>query len=127
MNKKSILIIIGIVIVVVGVVLVIMKLTTSNTIEITHEETRGVPYTWDYEIEYESIVRFVKKYNLNKNNTSKGGTDKYNYVFKGLKKGSTAVTFKKLDYYTGETVSEEHMYLIVDGRKNISLLAVPKE
>ena len=127
MNKKLVLIIISIVIVLIGVVLVILKLTSSNTIEITRTESQGVPYNWECEIEDSTIVEYVKKYDLDKNKKTKGGSHRINYVFKGIKKGTTKVIFKKVDYYSGEIVSEEEITLKVNVRKDISLVVIPKE
>ena len=127
MNKKVLLIIVGIVLVVlIGIVLLIV-FNTPNQIEITREETRGVPYKWEFEIDDDSIVKFVKSYSLDKNMKTKGGTENINYVFKGLKKGTTKVIFRKVDLHSGEIVSEDTINFRVDARKHISLLAIPTE
>ena len=127
MNKKMVLIIIGIVLIIVGIIVLLIVFNTPNEIEITRNETRGIPYKYEYEIEDESIVKLVKSYNLDKDDKRKGGTDRINYVFTGLKKGTTKVIFKKIDLYSGEIATQETITFKVDARKNISLLAVPKE
>ena len=79
----------------------------SKELELTYHTNSGVPYEWRYEIEDKSIAKFVKKYTLSEEKNVDGGKIDINYVFKGLKKGKTNITFK---------------YVNVDNHKNISLI-----
>ena len=104
MSKKKVLIwtIVG----VVAVVLIILSSTIStlkeNTlskkIEITKKINAGIAYEWRYEIEDSSIIECSEIYVLNDENTNgKVGAPVYrNYVFRGLKKGTTKVIFRKV-------------------------------
>ncbi len=74
-----------------------------KVLELTYEINAGIPFKWEYEIEDESIVKFVKSYVLKDENTgAKAGASVYtNYVFEGLKEGTTTITFKTVSI-TGE-------------------------
>lgn len=99
------------------------KNDSSKKIELTYKSTAGIPYEWKFEIEDESIVQFVKSYELKSDSKGPidGGTVYTNYVFKGLKKGKTTITFKYISL-DGDDVMEEHKNtFIVDSNLNISL------
>lgn len=126
MMKKEIYVGIGIIALI--ILLVILKLFVlddgSKKIELTYKTNGGVPYEWKYEIEDESIVEFVKKYEVeNKNNEDMVGAPiAYNYVFKGLKKGTTKIIFKYVSITDGTVDQEETHTVKVDSNKNISLV-----
>lgn len=67
----------------------------SKTSEIIYKVNAGIPFRWEYKIEDESIVKFVKKYvSRNDNIGAISGAPIYtNYVFEGLKKGQTKIYF----------------------------------
>lgn len=117
------LFIIGVIIGYLSVSLFIDK--SSRQIELTQKTNAGVPYEWEYEIEDENIVKFVKKYTVeaNKNETLSGGAISINYVFKGNKKGVTTVTFKYRNVTTDKVEKEAVYKLKVDKYKRISLIA----
>ena len=100
----------------------------SKQIEFTYSMNAGIPYRWDYEIEDESIVSFVKSYILEDNNKDGmvGAKVSTNYVFKGLKEGVTTVTFNYVDLSQPDTpvVKKEVHTLRVDKNLNISLNAL---
>ncbi len=102
--------------------------TDSNQIEFTYTINGGVPYKWEYEIEDESIVSFVKDYILEDKNVDGlvGAPVSTNYVFKGVEEGVTTVTFKYIDLTKSDTpvIKKEVHKLKVDKDKNISLLAL---
>ncbi len=100
----------------------------SKQIEFTYTMNAGIPYRWDYEIEDESIVSFVKSYVLEDNNKDGvvGASVSTNYVFKGLKEGVTNVTFKYVDLSKEGTpvVKKEVHKLRVDKDLSIALNAL---
>lgn len=66
-------------------------------LELTYEINAGIPFRWEYEILDNSVVEFVRSYVLKDENEERlitGGPVYTNYVFKGLKEGSTTITFK---------------------------------
>lgn len=97
---------------------------SSRQIELTQKTNAGVPYEWEYEIENENIVKFVKKYTIevNKNEQLEGGALSVNYVFKGNKKGITTVTFRYRNITTNKVEKESVYKLKVDKYKRISLI-----
>lgn len=101
--------------------------SSSNQIEFTYSVNGGVPYEWEYKIEDESIVSFVKSYVVEDKNVDGivGAPISTNYVFKGLKEGITTVTFKYISLAENERVvrSEKHL-LKVDKDGNIALQAI---
>ena len=117
-------IIVGIILVL-GLCVYIYIDNKSRTIEFTVETNGGVPYEWEYEIEDQSIVKYVETKEIeNKNDGSLvGGLIKYNFVFKGIKKGTTKITLKYVSVVTGEIDKKEEYKVKVDTFKNISLLA----
>lgn len=95
----------------------------SKELELTIKINAGIPYKWEYEIKDKNIVSFVKKYVVedeNKNGIS-GAPIYTNYVFKGLKEGSTLITFKLKNITSNKIEKIEEYYVIVDNEKNISL------
>ena len=125
MNKKSLFIIIlAILFVVIGVI--IFNTSGSKELELTYQTNGGVPYEWRYEIADESIVEFIRSYvvdNQNVDNTV-GAPISTNYVFKGLKKGTTSITFKYVNVVDGTISKEEKHTIKVDSYKNISLVVL---
>jgi hypothetical protein len=97
----------------------------SKELELTYSTNGGVPYEWEYEIADESIVKFVKNKNINKETELvEGGRVDINYVFKGLKEGKTTITFKYVNIIDGTIDKEEKNTVRVDKNKNISLVAI---
>jgi predicted secreted protein len=114
--KKKVIIGIGIVIlltIIIFAVIYFLNKNNSHEFKISVETNGGVPVEWQYEIEDESIVEFVKKYvseDKNKNGMV-GAPMTINYVFKGLKDGTTTITFKYVSI-TDDTVYEEKKYIV---------------
>ena len=126
MNKY---IIIGICVIVIGVLayIFIPKSNDSKKLELTYEINAGIPFKWVYEIEDPSIAQFVESYVLKDENTGgKVGASVYrNYVFKGLKEGSTTITFKEISITDeSDIVKEEKTNVRVDKDLNISIVAI---
>ena len=97
---------------------------SSKEFELTYKINAGIPFRWEYEIEDESVVEFVKSYVIrNDNKGGKVGAPIYtNYVFKGLKKGETVITFKFVNFTENRVDKEEEHRVIVDDDLNISLV-----
>ena len=130
MNKK-ILIILGIIILLIIVVVVILinKDNDGKRIELTYKSNGGVPFKWEYTIEDPTIVEFVKSYELkNENKGAIVGAPIYtNYVFKGLKEGTTKVIFKYVSITDGHVAKEEVNTMQVDKNKNIAIVVYAGE
>ena len=131
---KKILILITIIIILIMVIISIIKTISikkesSKKLELTYEINAGIPFKWEVVIEDESIVKLDRVYVLKDENTGgKVGASVYrNYVFKGLKKGTTTVTFKYVNFTTNESFEEHKHTMKVDDDLNISLVAIPTE
>ncbi len=129
MNKKVIL---GIGIIIVAIIFIAIKFIIPNVsgskeLELTYKTNGGVPYKWEYKIEDESIVKLVKTKNITskKDKNLSGGPVYINYIFKGLKKGKTTITFKYVSIIDGSVDKEDIVTVKVDNNKNISLVAIP--
>lgn len=125
MNKK-LFIGLGIIIIGIAIALIVVFYPSkegSKTIELSYKSNGGVPYKWEYTIEDTSIVQIEKTYVLEDTNVDGrvGGPIITNYVFKGLKEGTTTVTFKYVSIVDGSVDKEEVNTLKVDKNKNISL------
>ena len=132
--NKVVMIIISVV-VLLGVGLLVYKFVSKDKpedpkqknpkeLEIMKDISAGIPYKWEVEIEDESIVEFVKSYVVQDDNTDgKVGAKVYtNYVFKGLKEGSTNIVFKFVNFTNNIVDSEDKYPVHVDKDLNISLI-----
>ena len=132
--NKVVMIIISVV-VLLGVGLLVYKLVYKDKpedpkqknpkeLEIMKDISAGIPYKWEVEIEDDSIVEFVKSYVVQDDNTDgKVGAKIYtNYVFKGLKEGSTNSVFKFVNFTNNIVDSEDKYPVHVDKDLNISLI-----
>ena len=129
MNKK---VMIGIGIIFFYVLFVVLKIvipsmTGSKELELTYKTNGGVPYKWEYKIEDESIVEFVKTKDITSESDKEltGGPVYINYIFKGLKEGKTTIIFKYINITDNSIEKEEKVEVKVDKYKNISLIANP--
>ena len=124
--KKIIFIILFIIGLILGLTACLIN-NEEKTLELTYNTNGGVPYEWKYEIEDKNIVEFVKSYEVENNNNMVGSPISINYVFKGLKKGTTTITFKYVNITDGTIEKEEKLNIKVDKNKNISLVANIKD
>lgn len=127
-KKIAILLLIFIII---GGVYIAMKYIDNDhkKLEITKDINAGIPFRWEYEIEDPTTVEFVKSYVVSDENKGGkvGGKVSTNYVFKGLKKGQTTITFKYVRF-TENIIEKEEKYTVkVDNNLNISLVAIPND
>jgi predicted secreted protein len=129
MNKK---VMIGIGIIFFSALFVVLKIvipsmTGSKELELTYKTNGGVPYKWEYKIEDESIVEFVKTKDITSESDKEltGGPVYINYIFKGLKEGKTTIIFKYINITDNSIEKEEKVEVKVDKYKNISLIANP--
>ena len=115
-----------IVLIIICIFAYILTNQNSKQLELTYKISAGIPYKWEYSIEDESVVGFVKSYVIkDENKGGKVGAPIYtNYVFKGLKKGTTTITFKFINITNDNVESEEQHKIKVDEYGNISLIAV---
>lgn len=129
MNYKVIIVIILIIVIFSFVFFKVIKRHNPKELELTYDISAGIPFKWEFEIEDESIVSFVRSYVIRDDNKGGivGAKIYRNYVFKGLKKGTTTITFKMVSITHEETSREEKNQVIVDDDLNISLVAIPKE
>lgn len=127
MNK--IILISLIIIIIIGTLFIILKTKkpikeSSKQLELTYKINAGIPFKWEYAIENPKIVKFVKSYVVKDENKGAivGAPVYTNYVFKGLKEGTTTITFKYVNFTEG-TITEERKHTVkVDENNNISLV-----
>ena len=129
MNKK---VMIGIGIIFFSALFIVLKIvipstTGSKELELTYKTNGGVPYKWEYKIEDESIVEFVKTKDITSESDKEltGGPVYINYIFKGLKEGKTTIIFKYINITDNSIEKEEKLEVKVDKYKNISLIVNP--
>jgi len=130
MNKK-ILLGLGIILIAIITSLIIIflpKKEGSKTIELSYKTNGGVPYKWEYSIEDSSVVKLEKTYVVEDKNKDGmvGAPIITNYVFKGLKEGTSKVIFKYVSIVDGSIDKEEVNTLKVDKNNNISLVTESK-
>ncbi len=129
MNKKVMVCISIILVVTLLMVLkvIIPSISGNKELELTYKSNGGVPYKWEYKIEDESIVKFVRTKDITSKEDKKldGGPVYTNYIFKGLKQGKTTITFKYTNIVDGSVDKEEKLTVKVDKYKNISLKLIP--
>ena len=114
MKRFYLLILITVLVIALVVISVVFKKEEKNddkTLKIAVQTNGGVPYKWEYEIEDESIIKYVKTKEIeNDNKDGKVGAKVVlEFHFKGLKKGSTTIKLKYVSI-TDNTVAEENVY-----------------
>ena len=126
MKKLVIILSIILVFIIVGIIILLNCGEKNKQLELTYTTNGGVPYKWEYEISDNSIIEFVKSYEIENQNKDGmvGAPISTNYVFKGLKKGKTTITFRYISIIDGSISKEEIVNVKVDKNKNISLLAL---
>lgn len=124
MNKKLIIILTSLICILSITAIILFNVDEGKTLEITVTTNGGVPYSWQYEIEDEEIVKFVKKYTIEGDASLDGGTVSINFVFEGLKEGKTIVKLKYVNV-KDNSIEKEKVYSVkVDKLKNISLSVI---
>ena len=105
------------------------KEENPKELELTYEINAGIPFRWEYEIEDESVVKFVKSYVVRDENTGgKVGASVYtNYVFESVKPGTTTIKFKYVNFADNYVSGERKHVINVDNDLNISLVKEDKE
>lgn len=130
MNKKLLIGLITITIVlIIAIIVVVLNIKSSKQLELTYDINAGIPFKWEVEVEDESIVKYVKNYVVEDENKGGlvGGRITRNYVFEGLKEGTTTISFKYV-YFTENRVEKEEKHTVkVDKDLNISLVGIPVE
>ncbi len=108
---------------------IVEKKESPDILELTYKINAGIPFKWEWEIEDESVVAFVKSYVVKDENVGAiAGAPVYtNYVFKGIKQGQTKVTFKYINISDSEISKEEKHYINVDENNKISLIKSSNE
>ena len=89
-NKKTI-IIVGIILVILAVFIVLINSKKVN--EVVLKTKGGVSYLWEYMIENDGIIELEEKESEEKTRNVIGGEKEQHFVFKGLKEGTTTITF----------------------------------
>ena len=128
---RSFVVLVIIVLIIVGISFFVFKSknikkeVNSKELEITYELNAGIPFKWTVEIEDESIVEYVRSYVVrddNKKGALTGASVYTNYVFKGLKEGTTSITFKLVNFADNYVSREEVHKVNVDSEGNITLI-----
>ena len=131
MNKKKLIGIAIIIFLIISVLIIriVSKNDSSKQLELTYDINAGIPFRWEVEVEDESIVKYVKNYVVEDENKGGlvGGKISRNYVFKGLKEGTTTITFKYVNFTENRVEKEEKHTVKVDKDLNISLVGIPVE
>ena len=101
-----------------------VKRLSKKRIILTYKISAGIPFKWDFEIKDESIVKFVKQYQVKKKTKKNicGGPIYTNYVFEGLKEGKTEIIFKFIRIDDNSIESKEVTKVLVDEKNNISIV-----
>ena len=133
--KIKIIICILIIIVVCISIFIIKHFNNKNNEPIKHEDIKkgrlelvysinaGIPFKWVYEIGDEDIVQFEESYQIRNDNTDgrSGGAIDTKYVFKGIKEGTTTITFKYMNI-DGALEKEIIHHVSVDKDNNVTLI-----
>ena len=93
--------------------------TSSN--EIVLNTNGGVPYVWEYEIEDASIINIDKVEDKELNPGTNGGVIEKHYYFKGMKKGTTTITFNYNDTRDNKIKETKKYKVIVDKNLNVKI------
>ena len=127
---NKIVILLLVIILIGGIYMIIKHIDNGHKkLEITRQINAGIPFRWEYEIEDPTVVEFVKSYVIENDNKGGkvGGKISTNYVFKGLKKGSTKIKFNYVHFTENKVDSTDEFTVRVDDNLNISIVALPQE
>jgi len=97
--------------------------TKKGRLELVYSINAGIPFKWLYVIGDEDIVQFEESYQIRNENTDgrSGGAIDTKYVFKGIKEGTTTITFKYMNL--DGTLEEEIIHHVsVDKDNNVTLI-----
>ena len=129
------IVIIGLFVILVGVLCFIFKdslfnkkISNPKQLELIYEINAGIPFKWEYEIEDESIVKFVKSYVVkDENKGALVGAPVYTkYVFESVKPGTTTIKFKYVNFVDNYISGEKKHVVRVDKDLNISIVREDK-
>lgn len=95
----------------------------KGRVELVYKINAGIPFKWIYEIEDESIVKFEESYQIRNDNIDgrSGGAIETKYVFKGIKEGTTTITFKYVSI-DGDKLYEEYKHVVKVDKDNNAIL-----
>ena len=115
---------------IIAIKLVMPTIKDTKELELTYELNAGIPFKRIFEIEDPTIVEFVRSYVLKDENVNGivGASVYTNYVFKGLKEGTTTITFKVISITDeNDVMSEDKNIVKVDQEGNITLIKNEQE
>ena len=94
---------------------------SDKELSLVYSSNGGVPYTWEYEIDDETVLTKSNEYIVkDENRDGRVGAPVYTkYVFKGLKAGKTKLSFKYKSFVTGEVAKSEVFNVTVN--KDLSI------
>ena len=94
---------------------------SDKELSLVYSSNGGVPYTWEYEIDDETVLTKSNEYIVkDENRDGRVGAPVYTkYVFKGLKAGETKLSFKYKSFVTGEVAKSEVFNVTVN--KDLSI------
>ena len=94
---------------------------SDKELSLVYSSNGGVPYTWEYEIDDETVLTKSNEYIVkDENRDGRVGAPVYTkYVFKGLKAGETKLSFKYKSFVTGEVAKLELFNVTVN--KDLSI------
>lgn len=126
--KKGIIILITVFVVFLILIIIFLNTRSSKYFELTYKLNAGIPFRWEYEVLDESVVSLFKSYVVRNDNKGAivGAPIFTKYVFKGLKKGKTTIIFRFINITNGRISREEKYSIIVDSKKNITLVDFKK-
>ena len=103
------------------------KKENKNLLDITYNESSGIPFKWEYEIEDNTICEFAKT--ISKVEKTKepicGGKVDTHFLFKGLKQGTTKIIFKYVNF-ADNYLSEINTYTI-EVKEDLKPIIINKE
>ena len=128
MNKSVLIGIIVVLLLAIIVSLIVFKpkvFKNTKELELTYKMSAGIPFKRVIEIEDESIIELVKSYvSKDENAGGKVGAPVYmTYVFKGLKEGTTTITYKEVNIDdSNDAMSVDKNIVTVDKDGNIKIM-----
>ena len=124
MKRKIIFSLIAIVLVSTLTILCFVFRKDSKIFEIKQVTNGGVPYTWEYTIEDNSIISYVETVTEEKDVDLDGGIVYKYFKFKTMSTGETTITFNYVSS-NDDSISESIKYIIkVDKNLNATIKKV---
>ena len=119
MKNKKVIIIVGVILII--LVSIIILINSKKVNEVVLKTKGGVSYLWEYNIENNNIIELEEKESEEKTKNVVGGEKEQHFIFKGLKEGTTTITFDHRNIVENNVTNTKKYKVTVDKKLEVNL------